>query len=131
MGSVLVAPDLEAVAITALRDAGLRASTAVPNPRPAAFVRVRARGGVRTDRVLEEGILLVECWAIKEADASDLARLAAGVLAATEGSAVAGVSITSAEILGSIINDPDPDSSTPRYTLSVQLVTFATERQIP
>lgn len=127
MADVLLSPDVEAVVITGLSP-GLpdaKVSTKVPNPRPAKLVRVRRRGGPRADVVLETALILIECWATAETDASDLAVLTAGLFAALEGQTVAGHHITHAEILGGPSNDPDPETGTPRYTLTGQIVTFA------
>lgn len=129
MAEVLVGQDVEAVVVKALAVEGLRASTKVPNPRPTTFVRVRVRGGSRADSVLEGSLLLLECWSTKEADAYALARLVAGVVVSLAGQTVDGTSISHAELLGGPSNDPDPDSQTPRYTLTCQIYTFATGRK--
>lgn len=102
-----------------------RVSTRIPNPRPARLVRVRRRGGPRTDVVLEIALMLMECWAATEPDAEALANLTAALFASLEGQTVAGAHITHAEILGGPSNDPDPDSESPRYTLTGQLMTIA------
>lgn len=132
MTEVLIAPDAEAVVIAGLA-AGLAArgdtasvSTRIPSPRPGRLVRVRRRGGPRTDLVIDNPLILLECWAPTETDAADLAALVAGLFAALDGQAVAGHTILHAEILGGPSNDPDPDSATPRYTLTGQLRTYAT-----
>lgn len=131
MAEVLLAPDVEGVVITGL-SAGLtargdtaRVSTKIPNPRPARLVRVRRRGGPRAQVVMETALILLECWDSDEVAAERLAALTAGLFASLEGQTVAGAHITHAEILGGPSNDPDPDSASPRYTLTGQLTTFA------
>ena len=124
MAEVVVARDVEAMVVSGLnaaltaRSDTARVSTRIPNPRPSRLVRVRRRGGPLSSVVVDVPLLLIECWDEDEVDAGDLARLVNGLIVALPGSVDA---IASAEILSGPSNDPDPDSTSPRYTSTAQL----------
>jgi hypothetical protein len=127
VSEVLISADPTKVTIAALAAALPDAvvSSVVDNPRPTRLVRVRPRGGTREDEVLDGSLILIECWAEDEMEASDLARRAAGHFNALSGTFVGSVWVVYADVVGLPADDPDPDTSTPRYTLTGQLVLLA------
>lgn len=128
MTEVLVAPGIEPLlvaGITARVPEDVWVSTNVPNPRPDKLIRIRRRGGPRTSLVIDNPLVLIEVWAVSDTDAESLANLTAGIIASLDGEIVNSHMILHAEILGGPSNDPDPDSATPRYTLTAELRTRA------
>lgn len=87
---VVVQPDVELWATGWLRQAlagrpepyaaGVYVSNTVPAPRRDRMVVVRRDGGLRLDLLREVARLGVQVWATTEQDATDLARLVAGLL---------------------------------------------------
>lgn len=128
MAEILVAPGIESLlvsGISARSSADVWVATKIPNPRPDKLVRVRRAGGPRTSLVIDNPTVLIECWAETEVDAENLASLTAGIVASLDGETIDGHMILHSEILGGPVNDPDPDSATPRYTLTALLRTRA------
>lgn len=106
MGLVIVHPDVELWATGYLRTAlaargeayaaGVLVSNTVPATRAGRMVVVRRDGGPRTDVLRDVARLAVRVWAGTEQEATDLARLVSGVLAAAAtGSPVARVVVVS------------------------------------
>lgn len=126
MLQVVTPADAEAVVVAFLRaqftarDVTARVGTQVPNPRPAALVRVLLAGNNR-QRPLDSHLLVLDCWAATAPAASDLARLVAGLVEAMPGETVAGSYVYHAELVGGPANLPDPDSDSPRYSVTVRL----------
>ena len=86
--------------------------------RPPRLVRLRRRGGQRTQTVLDIPVILVECWDdAGDVQAFGLASLVCGLIEALPD----GQRITNAEILSLPSDDPDPDTETPRFTCVAQL----------
>ena len=111
-------PDVTLAAVAALADT-LDASvgTRVPDPRPAAFVRVQRVGGPR-EQVLDRARVLVECWADTEAGAWDLsaaAREAMRTLPTVGGDVVHVVEVGGPALVA------DPLTGTPRYLLTFEV----------
>jgi hypothetical protein len=128
MLQVVPPADPEAVAVAFLRaqltargQSSTGVSTRVPNPRPASLVRVLLAGNRRT-RPLDSHLLVFDCWAATAPAASDLARLVAGLIEAMPGETVAGSYVYEAELVGGPVNLPDPDSSSPRYSVTARLM---------
>lgn len=128
---IITFPDLEAAVVDYLTgelaafgdDATV--DNTVPNPRPARLVRVNRTGGARTGLVLEDAQLTVDCWDVRADLAHDLAQLVRGLLAAMPGRYPQTVTYRVHE-LGGPNNQPDPDTASPRYTLTVLITTRGT-----
>jgi hypothetical protein len=84
----------------------------VPNPRPAAFVRVERLGGPRETRVSEAANFAIEAWAGTDVDASALLNTARTHLFDVEGA------LFGADEYGGPTRLPDPTGSMSRYTAS-------------
>jgi len=93
--------------------------TQVPANRPTKFVRLFRTGGAADNRVLERAQLTVQGWATTTGDAFDLASECreAFLNKYTLMPLVRGVEET-----GGLHVDPDPDTGTPRYTFTIQLM---------
>jgi hypothetical protein len=128
MLQVILPADVEAVAVAFLDaqlaargQAAVHVATRVPNPRPASLVRVFLAGNNRS-RPLDSHLVVLDCWAATEGAASDLARLVAGLIEAMPGETVAGHYVYHAELVGGPVNLPDPDSASPRYSVTARIV---------
>ena len=124
MAELLVTPDVEAAAVTWLRN-GLgsladKVATKVPATMPARMVRVSLTGGSRRDMVTDTVQLTVECWGPDESAASEMARRAQGLLFSVAGMTAGAVFVRRVESVGGVQNFPDPDTSKPRYQLTVR-----------
>lgn len=116
-------PDVEQLLIDALPPllaahgyTGVAVTTRVPNPRPAAFVRVLVTGGARQTLVTDAPTVTVEGWGATETAALNLTRTARGCLELLRGVTVGGVVVYGGRDFGSPVNLPDPDSAQYRYT---------------
>lgn len=109
---------------------GISVGTRVQNPRLSNFVRIRRAGGNRDDLVLDTSRVLIECWHTDYEAAEALADRLVGVFVSMEGRVLSDLHVTRAEILALPFDDPDPDSATPRFTLTGQLTTFAVPQSI-
>jgi hypothetical protein len=124
MAPVVVFPDATAVVLSFVR-AGLAARGVnipvrdqVPSPRPAKFVRVRRIGGPRRDLVTDAAMVTVECHAVNEVEAHNLAQLCRGLVNSMPGRTVNGVAVYRVAETGGPVNLPDPLSEHPRYTFT-------------
>lgn len=90
----------------------------VPRNRPTEFVRAWRTGGGAINRVLDEPIVTMQGWAASDARAEALAAKCRDALlnGYTGMPLVRGV-----EIISGPYSDPDPDSETPRYTVTARL----------
>jgi hypothetical protein len=86
----------------------------VPDPRPAAFVRVLRTGGPRRNLVVDDAQITVEAWALTDEAAQDLAQLCRGILLASPGDGL----IRDVDEVGGPGLQPDPDTDTPRYVFT-------------
>lgn len=90
----------------------------VPRTRPAEFVRAWRTGGGAINRVLDEPIITVQGWAASDARAEELAaRCRDALLNDYTGMPL----VRGVEIISGPYRDPDPDSETPRYTVTARL----------
>ena len=118
--STLRPGDVEGALIVLLRPVlGVHVSTRIPNPRPDRHVKVTRAGGNRANLVQERPLLIIECWAPDSVAAFNLAADAWQVLDGAEDATVNGVTFGSMS-LASPINQPDPDTTNPRYTFTAQ-----------
>lgn len=112
--------DVEAALISFLQTkTGVATFADVPNPRPTEFLTVERTGGPRTDLVVDNPMIAVQCWSTSRARASQLARVVDAALAlfAFEPH-VHKVERTS------LYNFPDEQGSQARYQLVVQIKTI-------
>lgn len=124
MSELIIFPDVEALLVRVLPAlVGVPVATRVPTPRPASFVRVKRVGGPRRDYVTEEPLVVVECWAETEPDASDLGRRAQAHVFALGQTDSAGDYVRAVREVGGLQAFPDPVSKSPRYQFTVQLQT--------
>lgn len=109
--------DIEGLLVSYLR-AGLDVpvSTKVPNPRPAAFVRVMRTGGPVSQRVLDLPQVSVTAWAASSVSAERLADQVRSLLLDGASRSTAGLHRVRVE---SFYYDPDPDTGSDRYSLLV------------
>jgi hypothetical protein len=123
MAELVVMPDSAAVATTFLTAqlAGIHVGTVIPKIRPASFVLVRRLGGVQRNRVVDEALLGVECWAATDAAAHDLAQQCRALLHSLEGSYVGSVWVYRITEAGGPSDLPDPLSDVPRYVFSLAI----------
>jgi hypothetical protein len=124
MAEVLLTPDVEAAAVTYLREKlGVLAdkvATKVPSTMPAKMVRVSLTGGSRENLVSEQVQVTVECWADTEILASNLARTAQAHMFAANGSLLGSVWVRRVSSVGGVQLFPDPDTTRPRYQFTVR-----------
>jgi hypothetical protein len=123
MPEVIVFPDVEAVVVSylntqfAARSETARASTKVPAPRPAKFVRVLRTGG-SSSLVEDRAQLTIEAWATTAVAANALMQLTRGLMHAID--QVTYLTVTyqfyRPQEFSGPANRPDPDSGMERYT---------------
>src|SRR5215510_8938301 len=100
---------------------GVLVSTRVPNPdpdpMPKSWVRVTRAGGQPRNLVQTDIRLLVECWAVSETDAFDLARWAYAYLWAAQYQTL-GLPDTPVHVMAVGFSEPVnfPDPSQPDYS---------------
>lgn len=122
MAEVIVFADLEAELVTHLSSTlGVPVSTRVPTERPESFVRVTRVGGTRRDRFRDAGMVVVDCWADTSPAAAELAQLARAHVYNLPDAEGLGVTVYRVQEVGGVMNNPDPDSSSPRYTFTAQV----------
>lgn len=122
-----VFPDAAAVACSCLAAGlpaqgfeGVSCGTRVPDPRPAAFVRVLRTGGPQDTPVTDYAQLTIESWADDEGTAQDVAQMCRALLMASVGSRVNSTPVCGYEELNGPQNLPDPTSAQPRYTFTIR-----------
>lgn len=71
--------------------------------------------------MVDTATVVVECWDTDGVAAENLGGLLVGLLCAMDGETINGHLVLHAEVLGGPANDPDPDTTTPRYTISALL----------
>lgn len=112
--------DVEGALIAYLkRETGVEAYAEVPNPRPPEFITVERTGGPRTDIVVDNPMVAIQCWSTSRLAAS---RLALKVDEALPPFAYE-PNIHKVERL-SLYNHPDEVGNVARYQIVVQLKTI-------
>jgi hypothetical protein len=90
----------------------------IRDPRPARFVKVRLMGGHRADKGRHAPMLVFECWGPDDVAASDLGRLTEALMDAMpdlhDG-------CTRVVEVGGLVNQPDPESGSPRFVFTKQI----------
>jgi hypothetical protein len=121
---ILASADGVAVAVTYLRAKfTARGETSIVgskirDPRPAKFVKVRLMGTSTFDIVRSAPMLTFECWAATDIDAWNLGRLTEALIVAMPDQST---SCTRVVDVGGLVDQPDPDSGSPRYVFTKQL----------
>lgn len=82
------------------------------------FVSYEITGGSRRNMVTDAVLVMVRCYAVKRADASDMCREVYGVLMAEQYRP--GGKVRKSTSVGHPVFYPDSNSKTPRYQASVQ-----------
>lgn len=117
--TVITFPDAEALVVEYLTDkVDAHVSTRVPNPRPERLVRVILTGSARRTLTHEDAQVTVECWSPSAPDARDLAADVYGWLGTLD---VNGAHVPQGPDgwLGGPYSEPDPETGTPRYVMTV------------
>lgn len=134
-GEVIVFPDVEGLlcsylgAALASRGVDAPVGTAVPNPRPSAFVRVQRTGGPVSPALfcMDAPMVVVEAWATDEVAAATLAALVRGLLHALPGQEDSATPVYRVDELAGPANLPDPNTpGMTRYTLTASLLVRGT-----
>lgn len=130
---VVVFPDAEALLVAylepelAARALPARVSTKHPtdikhpSPTSGRYVRVSRVGGPRENLVTDGAQMLLECWSDTESDAAELCKLARALVWAMDGQQIAGVWVRRVQEFSGPVNLPDPDTTMPRYQVSMNL----------
>lgn len=94
----------------------------VPHPRPVRLVKVNRTGGSRLDLVRERVQQTVECWAPTVQEAHDLAQVCRGLLWVMPDRYTGCTTYLPPDPeVGGMIELPDPDTESPRFTFTLQL----------
>lgn len=95
------------------------AAGAVPNPRPASFIRVSRVGGSERNMIQEQPLLLIECWGADQTEAWLTARQCWEALQGRDELVFNGIELQERR-LSSPVNYPDPSTASPRYQFTLQ-----------
>lgn len=98
---------------------GVATYAEVPNPRPDEFVTVERTGGARTDVVVDNPMLAIQCWSTSREAASRLARSIDSVLPS-----FAYEPRIYKVNRNSLYNFPDEQGKNARYQIVVQIKTI-------
>lgn len=115
-------PDAAAIAIEVVNtdpSVTVEAHGRVPAQRPAEFIRIRRAGGPKQNLVMDGAQLVVEGWGATDVAAHDHVQAARAALYAASGEVVGGVTIGLVEELAGPADLPDPDSDSPRVTMTM------------
>lgn len=120
MAEVVTFPDVEALLVTYL-DALIpeKVATKVPDPRPAALVRVMRTGGPRRAVNIEAAQITVQTWAGTEVAAAELAQRVRGLIHAAESFGT--VEVLKVDEFSGPQNLPDPLTALPRYSFTMSI----------
>lgn len=97
----------------------------VPSPRPERFVTISRTGGTKQSQVTEVSQLTIDAWGDSKEDAQDLAQVARQAVHDLRGREVGGVTFHRVSEFGGPAWLPDPDSTQPRFTFTVQVLVRA------
>jgi hypothetical protein len=90
----------------------------VRDPRPPKFTKVRLMGGYDADAARYAPMLLFECWAPDDLSAWNLGQLTFGLVDALPD---LNSGCTRVVGVGGLVEQPDPDTNTPRYVFTSQI----------
>lgn len=123
--SIVAPPDMDAAVTTYLRPLmPVPVVTRIPNPRPESLVRVSATGGIVANVAMASVTVLVEAWAPRKGDASDLAREAWKALRAADGEFLDG-DVWASHVRLSVPID-FPDETSPRFQFTADMTVTMT-----
>ena len=113
--------DYERLVVDYLNGLGLPAKAYydVPRDRPVSFIIVLRTGGGHREIVMERPSFAIDCWAKTRRGAEELARSVQDAMQAMPEAVdnVFGCTVDS------VYRNPDPDTGTPRYSITLQLDT--------
>lgn len=115
--------DAQGLVGTILAGLGVPVVSRVPNPRPAAFIRVQRQGGTASQIVADNPMVTVESWAETEEAAHDTLQLVRQAIKGAQGTVVTGVPIYRVIEVAGPASLPDPDSRQERWSYMAQLMT--------
>lgn len=124
MSEILPTPSGVAVTVAYLkaqfasRGETAKVASKIPSPRPAKFVKVRLMGGTRSDVVRYAPMLVFECWANDDITAENLGILTEALVNSMPDLLPACTSVIE---VGGLVDQPDPDSQSPRYVFTKQI----------
>lgn len=99
---------------------GLTFVTTIPDTRPARFVRTIRTGGYRRDIITDVARLTFECWAEKKITAERDAQNVRAAADRMRGQTYSGVKVHQVDEIAGPDDNPDPDSTMPRYTITLE-----------
>jgi hypothetical protein len=90
----------------------------IRDPRPPKFVKVRLMGGFRPDQGRYAPMITFECWAGDDIAAEALGSLTEALVDAMPDLLDACTHVVQ---VGGLVDQPDPDSGSPRYVFTKQI----------
>lgn len=131
MTTLWATPDVEVAVVQAFQPVtDAHVGTKVPASRPERYVRVLRQGGQDRNLVQTDVRLTVEAWAPDRTQAFNLAQLLHATARSWQWTTIApGVRVMRVQ-LTEPVNDPDPETSSPRYQFVAQLLTNLTPMEV-
>lgn len=106
-------------------EVGVHVGTKVPTTRPERFIRTVRTGGFRRDPITDVARITFECWAKSSTDAERDAQTVRDLFYRSPGTVLsnrdARFKIHRVEEVAGPADSPDPDSKSPRYTLTLEV----------
>lgn len=104
---------------------GILVVTKVPTTRPKRFIRTVRTGGFRRDTVTDVARITFECWAGSSTDAERDAQTVRDLFSRAPGTMLSNTEarfkIHRVEEIAGPADSPDPDTDSPRYTLTLEV----------
>lgn len=104
---------------------GIFVGTKVPDDRPKRFIRTVRTGGFRRDAITDVARVTFECWAPSSTEAERDAQTVRDLLYGSAGTVLsnreARFKIHRVEEVAAPADSPDPDTASPRYTLTSEV----------
>lgn len=131
MTTLWATPDVEVAVVQAYQAVtDTHVGTKIPSERPDSCVRVRRQGGQDRNLVQTDVRLTVEAFAPDREQAFALAQLLHATARSWRWQTIAsGVRVMRVQ-LTEPVNDPDPETSSPRYQFVAQLLTNLTPMEV-
>lgn len=104
--------------------------TLIPAPRPDVLVRVLRTGGPRLDMIRDAAQVTVDVWHPVEGSAIALADAIRSLTEALPRHPAAPFNAYRVQEFAGPVSQPDPDTVTPRYVLTAQIVTRGASRRV-
>lgn len=113
-----VYPDSEAIICSYLRtylpplinEVTFQVSTDIPFERPEEFIRLMRTGGPAMNIVADRPQITIECWAMNEDRAYEIAKYARALIARLEGNVFSNTTFYRMDEFSGPISNPDPDT---------------------